>query len=119
MLRHHGKVHLWSDEAALESRLNERDRSGRLRSVAVEPVGFQAGEVVGGALPLPPAGECDDRPIARADEFLELGLGFSHTASGEVGGLRAKRETLVLIDARQTHVRPAGEGLLDVIGRDI
>ncbi len=65
-------------------------RRARDVDVAVEPVGLQATEVVGGALAFAAPGESHDRAVAGAHELLQLGLGLGERARGGVGGRGAQ-----------------------------
>jgi hypothetical protein len=67
---------------------------------------LHAAEVVGGALAGAGLRPGDDRPVARARELLELGLGLAQRAGGELGGLGAELERLGARDRRQPQ-RPA------------
>ena len=68
--------------------------------VLAQPADLQAAEVVGEPLALATAREGHDRPVAGAGQLLELGLGLLQPAGGDVGGLGAEGERLILVDAR-------------------
>src|SRR3954470_8829985 len=85
------------DEAVPQVRLGEAElRLGG--AVAVDPARSQPREVVGGALAVAPSRPSHDGLVVRADELLELGFGLLQAACGEVGGLRAELDGLVLGD---------------------
>src|SRR4029077_6552506 len=89
----------------------QRDLAGSARGVVAvaQPARLEAAEVVGEALAPPVARERQDRPVARAGQLLELGLGLLEAAGGDVGGLGAKGERLVLVDAGKADPDPAGK----------
>ncbi len=114
-------MELRRDEPGLEPRLRERDPARRrVRPAAVgasvEPADVEAAEVVREPLALPPARERHHHAVARAGQLLELGLGLLDPASLDVGGLRAERERLVLVDARQADPRAPGQRGVDLPG---
>ena len=80
---------------------------------------LQAAQVVRGALALAAPGERHDRPVARPRQLLELGLGLLDPARGDVGGLGAELERLVLVDARQADPCAALELGRDLVGADV
>ena len=90
------------------------------RDVALaQPPGFHASEVVGRALPLPPAREAHDGPVARTDELLELWLRFGERACGGVRGLGAQLDRLPGRERRQPDPRAHGERRIDAVGADV
>src|SRR4051794_11452204 len=107
-----------SDEAVSQVGLREVELRTR-RAVAVDPVRAQAREVVGGALAVALARPRDHRLVVGAHELLELGLGLLERAGGEVGGLRAELDRLVLRDRAEADLGPLVEGLRDLVGLDV
>ena len=116
-----GEVKLRGDEAGLKSRGRHRDLPGRGGSglALPQPPRLQAAEVVGEALALSPARERQHRPVPGARELLQLGLGLLQPARGDVGGLGAEGERLVLVDAGQADADPLLELGDDLVGRDV
>src|SRR4051794_24826788 len=106
------------DEAVPQVRLGEAQlRLGG--AVAVDPARAQAREVVGGALAVAPSRPRDDRLVVRAHELLELGLGVLEAARGEVGGLGAELDRLVLRDRAEADARSSVERLRDRVRADV
>ena len=68
-----------------ETQRRLQGRSGDI-DVGVQPVRFEAPQVVGGPLAFPAPGEGHDRAIARSHKLLELRLGFCQRARRGVGG---------------------------------
>src|SRR3954454_8815388 len=106
------------DEPVPEVRLREVELrpSG---AVAVDPVRAQAREVVGGALAVSLARPGDDGLVVGAHELLELGLGLLEGSRGEVGGLGAELDRLVLRDRAEADLGSVVERLGDVVGLDV
>ena len=103
---------------SLQVRLREVELRPR-RAVAVEPVRAHAREVVGGPLAVAPARPRDHRLVVGAHELLELGLGLLERAGGEVGGLGAELDRLVLRDRAEADLGSFAEGLRDLVGLDV
>src|SRR4051812_5248828 len=106
------------DEAVSQVRLGEAQlRLGG--AVAVDPARAQPREVVGGALAVAPSRPSHDGLVVRADQLLELGLGLLQAACGEVGGLRAELDGLVLGDRAEADARAFVERGGDRVGLDV
>ena len=101
VLGDHRELQLRRDEAVAQPGVGEAQRRG-VGAVAApsSQLRLQAPEVVGGALALAAAGQATTVAVARAHELLELGLGLLERARGDVGGLRAELDRLVVVDAR-------------------
>ena len=123
----HRQLQLRRDEALAQRGRGEAQRRlrgcggrGRAVDLLAEPVRFQAGEVVGGALALAAARERDDRAVAGAHQLLELRLGLGQRARGRVGRLRAQLDLLARPTAPTARSRVrAGERLADLLGADV
>ena len=113
-----GEAQAGGDEAVSQVGLGEVEL-GLRRAVAVDPARPQAREVVGGALAVAPSRPRDDRLVVGADELLELRLGLLQRARGEVGGLRAELDGLVLRDRAEADARPPVERVGDRVGADV
>ena len=124
MLGEHRQAEPGGDEAVAqrgrgEAQLLRLGGAGALDRVLVLPAGPQAREVVRRPLALAAAGPGHDRPVARAEELLELGLGLLERPGREVGGLGAELERLVAGDRAQPDARAAVERGADVLGPDV
>ena len=109
-----GELQLGADEALAQARLGEGEaRLGR-EAAAVEDRGVDAVEAVAGALRLAHAVEGDDRAVAGADQFLELGLGLLDAARRRLGARGAEGVLVLLAGAGQGEAGAGGQRLGDV-----
>ena len=113
------EVELGRDEALGEPGLDEGEGARGLAILVAEPVDLHPPEVVGEALPDPALGEGDDGPVTGAGQLLELGLGLLEAARGDVGGLGAELERLILVDAREADLDPLVEHGEHALGVDV
>ena len=116
-----GEMELRRDEAGRQPRRGEREQPAPSSAdgPVVQPADLEPAQVVGEALALATSGEGDHRPVARAGQLLEFGFGLLETTGGDVGGLGAERERLVVIDARESDRDPRLQRRQDRIGADV
>ena len=92
---------------------------GAGHGTVAQPVPPQPREVVGHALALAAPRPGHHRPVAGADELLELGLGLGERPGREVGGLGPELVRLLCRDRTQPHVRALVQRCLDLLGPDV
>ena len=120
----HREVELGRDEPVWSLRLAASVIRPAVRRRAILPSPsqstFSRPRLYANRSPSPRRANVSDRAVAGAGELLELGLGLLEPAGGDVGGLGAERERLVLVDARQADPGPLVRAAATIsFGRDV